>query len=276
MTDRTTLSFQVSGSQKAGDLLMFALLLPLFYGFWFLIGMLLFEGALFPERDAETLRWMEHLFAFALVVVLFRLVRLPWWWIECTDSHVVFKNIYRKKVPLEKIHLVHAGTRVEMQDDGRRSASVPLTIERSWAGDIRILLSPEDARACIEHLTARCDWIGGMNPDGEVILPRSEAASRRVKRTLGARFLLQGLVSLLFGLIAVAVVFSRGASVITMAANPIMAILGIIAILAIIGFGFWSMGKYRQLHQLKAGERSGESGTAADPVNPQPGDPSKE
>jgi len=86
-----------------------------------------------------------------------------------------------------------------------------------------------------------------MGTDGEVILPKDETAIKNTKRTLGGRFLFKGIISLLFGFIAAVIVFSKGIVVVTDADNPIMAIVGILAIISIIWYGFWSIGKYRKI-----------------------------
>lgn len=252
MNQSTNTSFYISRSQKIGDGLMLVILLPLLYGFLFLIGIIIFELVLYPEQHPDTLRWMEHLFSVIGVVLLFRFFAMPWWEIECTNTHLILKNIQTKKVPLENIQLIHGGTEVGMQNEAKRSSAVPLTIERKRGGDLKIQLSPDDAQSCIDLVTSRCDWIGGMGTDGKVILPKDETAIKNTKRTLGGHFLFKGIVSLFFGFIAAVIVFSKGIAVVTDADNPIMSIVGILALISIIWYGFWSIGKYWKIKQMKS------------------------
>jgi hypothetical protein len=261
-----SMNYSTPLGQKIGDTFIFILTalvsLPFFYFLTLAALMMVLLLTVQPGSvgDSTLYTVTAVLTLFLLVMALMR-YPMPWWhlWIEA--DAVVLKTVIRRRIPLAEIVFIHAGSLYGLQGPDERKRAVPLTFESRNGSKERIFLVPTEAQACIDHLTGQCPWIGAMTVEGETLLPRDAQSVEATIKRAGRFYLYSGLPMLVLGVVALLTVLARGPGLLTEADNPAMVLYQVGLIPAVLGYGIWSLKKYRGL-------RNGTSGRGAEKPGP--------
>lgn len=197
--------FRAPAGQKVGDLLLIALMFPVFA--LVLAGILMIPvliAILGFELASEALLRPAFYGCLGLAVLLTLLIssrRLLWQlaiegnWV-LVGVGILQRRIHRNQVRLIRLGEGELGPRRAAR---RKDGALPVTLKGSGFALSRIWLRPDDAKACFDALRAHCSGAAGIGEGGKEYLPTDQAKRAAGRMTLAGVLAKGGVISLVIG-----------------------------------------------------------------------------
>lgn len=243
-----TLKFRVSIWQMIADI--FGSLFLCIVGYFVIMAFLFaLFGALLSTLNINFAAGILPAVPAATLIMVVLMVRMDWtwWWISLAPQSLTLKSLGTRYIAYQNIVLIHGGLEVGIQNDGERKKVLSLTIEEVNGHKSKIRLKTEDAQTCIKYVTDASPSTGGINTNGEAILPREQSAVAEVKHRIGHKYLLSAMAGLGVGIPCQLLFLYNIGSLFSQGQNPFAVVVALIAVVSIQAYGFWALGKYREM-----------------------------